>query len=75
MKKLKSHLRDLNTDTISKHYSVIETELNFIVKGTESLLYFEFNKSTGEVLDANFKQKGLTDKIFKILNELLTVKS
>ncbi len=75
MKKLKSHLRDLNTDTISKHYSVIETELNFIVKGTESLLYFEFNKSTGEVLDANFKQKELTDKIFKILNELLTVKS
>ena len=72
---LKAHIRNLNSDTISKHYSVIETELTFIAEGTKSNLYFEYDKLTGEILESNFKEKELTDKIFKIILELLTVKS
>ena len=72
---LKAHIRNLNSDTIARYYRVTETELTFIVKGTKSLLYFEFNKSTGEILESNFEQKELTDKIFEIILELLTVKS
>ena len=66
---LKAHLRNLNSDTISRYYKVIETDSTFIVKGISNLIYIEYDKLTGEILKSNFGQKELTDTIFEILKK------
>tara|TARA_R110002153_G_scaffold13568_2_gene50304 strand:+ start:856 stop:1080 length:225 start_codon:yes stop_codon:yes gene_type:complete len=68
---LKAHLRNLNSDTISRYYRVTETDSTFIVKGISNLIYIEYDKLTGEILESNFEQKELTDKIFEIIIEII----
>ena len=43
-KYLRNHLNNLNEKTISKHYTIVLIENKYIVSGTTSQIYIEYDK-------------------------------
>lgn len=67
---LKNHLNKLNEKTISKHYNVVLVENKFIVSGTTSQIYIEFEEKTGDLIASNLYKCELTDKIWDIIKKM-----
>lgn len=69
-KYLRNHLNNLNEKTISKHYTIVLVENKFVVSGTTSQIYVEYDKKTGELIASNLYKCELTDKIWDIIKKM-----